>query len=107
MDPPTKEEIAAWKHLVVHKKRDHYDVYVGRPTKWGNPFHMENESERDDVCERYMLYLTHSHELLKDLPSLRGKRLACWCAPKRCHAETLAALANRKPPDKIVQESMI
>jgi Domain of unknown function (DUF4326) len=29
------------------------------------------------------------------LHGLRGKNLICWCAPERCHAEVLIALANR------------
>ena len=35
-------------------------------------------------------------DLLAQLPTLKGKRLACWCKPKTCHREVLARLADRK-----------
>jgi hypothetical protein len=96
MQPPTEKEIKRWKHLVVHKSRNPYDVYVGRPTKWGNPFHMNREEDRDYVCNKFDIYISNCEELTRELPELKGKVLACWCAPKRCHAYTLAALANRE-----------
>ena len=68
---------------------------VDRGTEWGNPFIMKSERDRDKVCAQFEAYarwrLTIEPEWL--LP-LRGQDLACWCAPKRCHAETLLRLAN-------------
>lgn len=70
---------------------------VDRGTDWGNPFVMLNttENERQRVCDLFEQYaiwrLTVDPNWLKPL---RGKHLACWCAPKRCHAETLRRLAN-------------
>jgi hypothetical protein len=70
-------------------------IRVDRGTPWGNPFIMRFESERDYVCDLYEQYaqwrLTVEPEWLHPL---RGKDLVCWCAPKRCHAETLVRLAN-------------
>ena len=70
-------------------------VLVDRRTPWGNPFVMRGESTRDEVCDAFENYakgkLVNQPEWL--IP-LKGKHLACWCAPKRCHAETLARLAN-------------
>jgi hypothetical protein len=70
-------------------------ITVDRGTVWGNPFVMETEKDRDKVCDLFEQYakwrLTVEPEWLKPL---RGKDLACWCAPKRCHAETLLRLAN-------------
>ena len=70
---------------------------VDRGTDWGNPFVMCNEADRDRVCDLYEQYaiwrLTVDPHWLK---SLRGKNLACHCAPKRCHAETLLRLANQE-----------
>lgn len=84
--------------IVVHIKRANNMtnvVAVDRSSDWGNPFIMHTESMRDHVCEQFERYakwrLIHEPEWLAPL---RGKNLACWCAPKRCHAETLLRLAN-------------
>lgn len=79
--------------LVVHKRQPH-DVYVGRPSKWGNPFVIGRDGSRDEVVNKYAQYICETPRLLADIHELRGKRLACWCAPQRCHADVLAALAN-------------
>lgn len=71
-----------------------YDVYIGRPSKWGNPFRMKKEHQRGDVVARYAAYIQTRPDLLAALSELRGKRLACYCAPKPCHGDVLAALAD-------------
>jgi Domain of unknown function (DUF4326) len=72
-------------------------IYVGRPTKWGNPYGMGLESRRDLVCDQYDQYIATRliNDLLteKDFKELEGKNLMCFCAPKRCHADTLLKLA--------------
>lgn len=71
------------------------NVPVDRGSPWGNPFIMNNEAERDDACDKYELYARWRLTIEPDwLKLLRGKNLGCWCAPKRCHAETLLRLAN-------------
>lgn len=70
-------------------------VYVGRPSKFGNPFVMHSEAERDAVCDQYEAWLQAQPELIKAAQrELRGKDLVCWCAPRRCHAQTLLRIAN-------------
>ena len=81
------------KDFVVNKRKSHYDIYIGRGSKWGNPFKLEDYSRRDSILN-YVLWLSEQPELLRDLPSLKGKVLGCYCAPKRCHGEVLALLAN-------------
>jgi len=70
-------------------------LYVGRPSVWGNPFATKEESDRDSVCDAFEAYAQkrNTDEPLWLAP-LKGKHLECWCAPKRCHAETLLRLAN-------------
>lgn len=69
-------------------------VRVDRATRWGNPFRMHHESERQEVIERYRRWLQTQPQLLERLPELKGKVLACWCHPKPCHADVLAELAD-------------
>lgn len=69
--------------------------YVGRPTKWGNPFVIGPDGDRDEVLRKYEAWLLAQPHLIAALPELRGKTLACWCAPLACHADILSDLANR------------
>lgn len=83
------------KSWVVHCKKAKYDVYVGRPGKWGNPIVLKRESEREAVLEEYIEYLNDHPQLMEDARrELKGKVLGCWCAPRLCHAEVLAQIAN-------------
>lgn len=43
---------------------------------------------------KYRAYLLERPDLLALVPELRGRTLACWCAPLLCHAEVLAVLAD-------------
>jgi hypothetical protein len=88
------------KKMVVHCKREPFDVYIGRPSKWGNPFTLRSEKDRARAIEQYRAYLLNQPELMAALPALRGKVLGCWCAPKSCHGDVLAELAAlSKAPD--------
>ena len=70
-------------------------VRVDRGTDWGNPFVMHGEADRDRVCDTFEKYAVWRLALQPNwLKPLRGKHLACWCVPARCHAETLERLAN-------------
>lgn len=117
------------KNLRNAKPQEPWDIRVDRASVLGNPFKMDNENDRDIVCERYEMYfkgmtsnnetLIHEayeqdnyclnariatniaingrhEEFMNELRRLYrihkqyGKlNLFCWCAPKRCHAETI------------------
>lgn len=81
--------------LVVHCKRDPHDVYIGRGSKWGNPFYIGRDGDRDQVIRKFKARLTLGRpDLMDALPELRGKTLGCFCAPLPCHGDILAELAN-------------
>ena len=73
-------------------------VRVDRQSRWGNHFVMRNDSdeERNRVCDAFEEAVkSWAPEVIAAMKrELRGKDLACWCAPKRCHAETLLRIAN-------------
>ncbi len=73
-------------------------VYVGRPTKWGNPYRVGKEaSTRDEVVTMHADWFAtlSADEQSALLDPLRGKDLACWCPlDGACHADTLLRLAN-------------
>jgi len=80
---------------VVHCKRAKYDVYVGRPSKWGNPFTIGRDGARAQVIAKYRAWILTQPALVEAARrELRGKVLACWCAPLACHAEVLAEIAG-------------
>lgn len=68
-------------------------VYVGRPSKWGNPFVVVTEDAREEAIELFRESITEEFkaEIRREL---RGKDLVCWCAPKPCHADVLLEIAN-------------
>jgi Domain of unknown function (DUF4326) len=82
------------KTTVVHCKKSPYDVYIGRPSKWGNPFAIGWDGERDEVISKYREWIKTQPNLLKDIRLLKGKRLGCFCKPKACHGDVLAELAE-------------
>jgi hypothetical protein len=69
-------------------------VYVGRPSKWGNPYQSGVHGTRDEVIRLYENYLLTSNDLLDSLEELTGKDLVCWCKPKACHGDILLVYAN-------------
>lgn len=81
---------------VVHCKVETYDVYIGRPGKWGNPFEIGKHGTRDEVIEKYREYVLATPHLMDSLHELEGMILGCWCAPKACHGDVLVDLAYQR-----------
>lgn len=77
----------------IHKEAT-YDVYIGRPSKWGNPFRLGIDGTREEVIRKYRSYLEGNTKLLAQLPELKGKTLGCFCTPKLCHGDVLVELVE-------------
>ena len=86
---------------VVHCRRKKHDVYIGRPSKWGNPFEIGSDGTRDEVIAKYRAWILTQDELINSLHELKGKTLGCWCSPKPCHGDVLAELAERLKPKRM------
>ncbi len=82
------------KTTVVHCKKESYDVYIGRPSKWGNPFTIGKDGDREEVIRKYIDWLESQPKLLAAIHELKGKVLGCWCSPNACHGDVLAEIAN-------------
>lgn len=90
-----------YKINIVNIRKGGKAFRVDRKSALGNPYYMKNEAQRDEVCDRYQLMfrsiLSDNSEARKQYNKLleearvRDISLACWCAPKRCHAETIKA----------------
>lgn len=88
--------------LIIDKKKEDC-VYIGRGSKWGNPFKIGEHGTREQVVTRYMQYLAERPNLLEAIPELENKFLVCFCAPQECHGDVLIDLANpidNGEPDK-------
>lgn len=93
--------------LVVNSRVCRFDVYIGRPSKWGNVYsHIADSTARYIVRSREEAVAMHREwimtqpQLLADLHELRGKVLGCpGCSPdtQPCHGHTLAELADALP----------
>lgn len=86
-------------------------IYVGRPTRWGNPFRVEKGQTAYGAVARYREWvaardsdLARSGRRYDDGPysvdirrALEGKDLMCWCPlGQPCHADVLLEIANRR-----------
>lgn len=79
---------------VVHYLKNDYDVYIGRPSKWGNPFIIGKDGTREEVIQKYKEWIETQPDLMYDLKELKGKRLGCHCKPESCHGDVIAQLVN-------------
>jgi hypothetical protein len=90
--------------VVVNCKHDSYDIYIGRPGDWGNPFTHEIKetlakyvvSSREEAIAAYRNYICSNEALMNRLEELSGKRLGCWCHPQKCHGDVLVELWKHK-----------
>ncbi len=93
---PAATTVAHIKRAPTWWKTDDHFVYIGRGSKWGNPFRIGEHGSRDEVIEKYREYITggDGRDLLNHLHELRGKTLVCYCHPQGCHGDVLAYLAD-------------
>jgi hypothetical protein len=94
--------------IIVSKVKNNKDgfesIYIGRNKNnnpLGNPFVMNSENERDDVCDTYQTYFdlevkientplrNEIIKLYRMVKSGKNINLQCFCAPKRCHGLTI------------------
>ncbi len=86
--------------LVVNKDRgDAYDTYIGRGTKWGNPYQIGQDGDRDEVIRKFAYdfdrgFLKVFENFDKNISSIKGKVIACHCKPYACHGDVIAAYVN-------------
>lgn len=83
--------------VVNLRRTGDYDVYIGRAGHgqsgyFGNPF---NDGTRESNIERFRTYFLERVEsdpvFRSRVLALKGKRLACFCAPLRCHGDVIKA----------------
>jgi uncharacterized protein YeaO (DUF488 family) len=91
--------------MITVGRKPEQGEYVGRPSPLGNPFVMKKEADRDSVCDEYETWFYRQIqnrtpaviaelERLHALAQTKPVKLICYCAPKRCHADTIAKFLN-------------
>ena len=90
------------KARAVNLKKEGFDIYCGRGSKWGNPYSHSIYSKatyivktRVEAIKKYRDWILGQPELLAALGELRGKRLGCYCKPMSCHCDILAEMVNK------------
>lgn len=87
---------------VVHCKVENYDIYIGRPSKWGNMWSHKYGTAaqylvdtREEAIQKFEEWLLSQPDLVKAAKrELKGKILSCWCHPLPCHGDVLLRIAN-------------
>jgi len=70
-------------------------VYVGRSSRYGNPYRLGVDGTAGDVAILYLKYLVANPELVQDIKlNLKDKNLVCHCSSELCHAAILQLLAG-------------
>ena len=82
------------KCKVVNLRKEKYDAYIGRGSKWGNKFVIGKDGDREAVIRKYREWILNNEGLLSSLHELKGKVLGCFCKPLACHGDVLAELVN-------------
>lgn len=84
------------KNLIQWAEKVGKAVRIDRGTKYGNPFILPHDGDRDYVCDCFRdQYLPNKPSILKDAPLLQGKVLICYCYPERCHGDSLIEMLDK------------
>ena len=83
------------KCKVVNLRKEKYEVFIGRGSKWGNKFVIGKDGDRGEVIRKYREWILNNKELLSSLHELKGKVLGCFCKPMACHGDVLVELVEK------------
>jgi hypothetical protein len=81
-------------HVLKYAKDKGIYKQIDRYSEFGNPFFLDSDGNRDQVCNGYIEYFKHKRSLHNKVADLKGKVLGCHCAPLRCHGDHLKQLAD-------------
>ena len=85
------------KNLIAWAEQNLQAVRIDRGTRYGNPFVLGEDGDRDEVCDAYeQHYIPYKPSITRkiDTGELSGKVLVCHCYPERCHGDFLCNEIN-------------
>jgi hypothetical protein len=87
------------KTKIVNCRKEKYDIYIGRPSTFGNPFTIGRDGDRKKVINLFSSYfynrLDYDIDFKIKIKELRGKTLGCYCKPLACHGDIIAEYLNK------------
>ena len=98
----SKEESFIAHHFGRVAKEGRSRIYIGTKCKyvkgtfdsiWGSPFSVQR-CGREKCIKRYETYVRSNEFLMREIPSLKGKTLECWCKQQKCRGDVSARLAD-------------
>jgi hypothetical protein len=85
---------------VVNRSKDRYDVYIGRPSIFQNPYFIGRDGTREEVIEKFKYYFIEKiktdNNFKSKVDGLKGKVLGCHCKPKFCHGDIIKSYIEGK-----------
>lgn len=81
-------------HVLKYAKDKGIYKQIDRYSEFGNPFFLDSDGDRDQVCDGYIEYYKHKRSLHVKAKDLKGKVLGCHCAPLRCHGDFLKTITD-------------
>lgn len=86
------------KTRVVNLNHEDYDVFIGRPSLWGNPFRIGRDGDRTEVLRKFEYWIRNEVPHLIDMACevLKGQTLGCYCKPLACHGDIWVKLINER-----------
>ena len=81
-------------HVLKYAKDKGIYKQIDRYSEFGNPFFLDSDGDREQVCNGYIEYFKHKRSLHNKVKELKGKVLGCHCAPLKCHGDYLKQLTN-------------
>ena len=86
---------------VVNLKEEPFDIYIGRPSLFGNPFYIGRDGTREECIEKFKGFFYSNMNLMRATKEkLSGKVLGCYCKPLPCHGDIIAEYLNGLEKDE-------
>lgn len=83
------------KTTVVNGRETACDIFVGRPSKYGNPYVIGRDGTREECIAKFRDLVKYDRDFIAEIRKhLKGKVLGCYCKPLPCHADVLAEFAD-------------
>ena len=93
--------------LINIKSNKKYDIYIGRPSIFGNPFRISLDGTREEVIEKYKNYFYKRLEKDKDFKekvlALKDQTLGCYCCPEKCHGDIIIEYLDRDENEMFIK----
>jgi Domain of unknown function (DUF4326) len=78
-------------------KSEPYDIFIGRPSKFSNPYEMGIDGTRSEVIQKFEKYFRNHPQLEALIEELDGKRISCWCSiDQNCHGDSIISIIKER-----------